>query len=725
MVLDQQMLHLSLEDRRPVDFAMVVTPPAESELGQQDKTAGLFPDSTTANRPSPTPMATATATANAISISSATATATATDEHPLARIYRCTPTPTILLDGSLRVLQVSDSHHKLFSHDRGQLLGTSVYELTPRIVPAPDIVSLSGALGAAITTREVQTIETFRVQDHESAFSLRVTPIFDADALIYVLLEAHATKRSNSAPKINEQTSFNEFYRVLIDTVKDYAIFMLDTRGHIATWNSGAAILKGYTAEEIIGQHFSIFYGADDREADKPGRELEVCLRDGKVEDEGWRYRKDGGQFWANVMITAIYQFGRHVGFVKITRDLTERKAAEARLIDAFEESSKLKTDFLANMSHELRTPMNGMFLALTMLMRTSLTPEQREYASILEDSTSILLQVINDVLDYSKLSSGSFSLTADVLDVPAVVSAVIRNCEPTLKHGVVLKTAVDPSFPRGIKGDSLRFRQILQNLVGNAVKFTESGYIYVNASYSVDESDPLTYTISVQVVDSGIGVPEDATSTLFTPFTRFADSTTKRYQGTGLGLSICKSLAELMNGAVGFHANPNGPGSVFWLSAKMGRIDRAVPSSRRMVSQVQEIALDKSSLLQKVALHKTILLVEDNNVNQTIMLKLLGTLGFERVDAAWDGAEAVRMVKQKPLAYNVILMDINMPVMDGLTATEQIRQLNIDVPIIALTGNALKGDAETYLAKGMNDYVAKPLHRQQLVDVLWKWCGS
>ncbi|KAJ5215378.1 uncharacterized protein N7498_001785 [Penicillium cinerascens] len=718
---DEQMLHLSLEDRRPVNFALVVTPPAESELRPQDKAAGLFSadDPATTTTPAPSP---SSATAN--STATVTATATVTDDHPMSRIYRSTPTPTILLDGSLRVVQASDSHLTLFQHDREKLVGTSVYELPPRIIPAPDIVSFSGALGAAISTREVQVIEAIRVAGHEFDFALRVTPIFDGDTLIYVSLEAHMTGRSNSASKM-EQTYFNETYRTLVDTVKDYAIFMLDTRGHIATWNSGAAILKGYTASEIIGQHFSIFYGPEDLQLDKPGRELEVCLRDGKVEDEGWRYRKDGGQFWANVMITPIYQLGRHVGFVKVTRDLTERKAAEARLIDAFEESSKLKTDFLANMSHELRTPMNGMFLALTMLMRTGLSPDQREYASILEDSTSILLQVINDVLDYSKLSSGSFSLTADVLDVPAVVSAVVRNCEPTLKPGVVLETSVAPAFPHGVKGDPLRFRQVLQNLVGNAVKFTESGYIHLDVSYSVDSNDPQFYNISVQVVDSGIGVPEDAVSTLFTPFTRFADSTTKRYQGTGLGLSICKSLAELMSGAVGFHANPDGPGSVFWMSVKMGRIDRPVPSTRRIAPQVPETTLDTSSLLQKAALRKSILLVEDNKVNQTIMIKLLGTLGFECVDAAWDGAEAVRMVKQKPLAYSVILMDINMPVMDGLTATGQIRQLNVDVPIIALTGNALKGDAETYLAKGMNDYVAKPIHRQQLVDILWKWCGS
>jgi len=699
MVLDQQMLHLSLEDRRPVDFATVLTPPAESELRPEDKAAA-------ATVTAPTPE-----------------TAYATDDdHPTSRIYRCTPTPTILLDGALRVVQASDSHLALFQRDRKQLLGRSVYELTPAVVPAPDIVSLSGAIGTAITSRGVQVIEDIHVAGHELDFALRVTPIYDGDTLIYVVLETHTMRRSKSAPKITEQTYLNETYWTLVNSVKDYAIFMLDTRGHIATWNSGAAILKGYTANEIIGQHFSVLYGPKDRQANKPARELGLCLRDGKVEDEGWRYRKDGSRFWANVMITAISQSGRHVGFVKVTRDLTERKAAEARLIEAFEESAKLKTDFLANMSHELRTPMNGMFLALAMLMGTALSPDQREYASILEDSTSVLLQVINDVLDYSRLSSGSFSLTADVLDVPAVVSAVIRNCEPTLKTGVVLRTSVSPTFPRGLRGDSLRFRQVLQNIVGNAVKFTESGYIHVNVSYALDTGDPRFYAISVQVVDSGIGVPEDAASTLFTAFTRFADTTTKRYQGTGLGLSICKSLAELMSGTVGFHANPDGPGSVFWMSVKMGHI---VPSTRPIVSQARESTLDTSSLLRKVAMHKSVLLVEDNKVNQTIMLKLLATLGFEHVNAAWDGAEAVRMVKQKPLAYNVILMDISMPVMDGLTATGEIRQLKVDVPIIALTGNALKGDAEMYLAKGMNDYIAKPVHRQQLVDVLWKWCGS
>lgn len=708
MVLDQQMLHLNLEDHRPVNFAMVVTPPAESETRTHDKaTRSPLHDRETSTTPS-SPSA-------------------ATTNDPMSRIYRHTPTPTIVLDGALRIIQASDSHLALFDYRREELLSTSIYDLSPQIVPAPDIVSLSGALGAAITTRTSQVIRTVHVAKQNADFSLRVTPIFEDDTLIYVLLEAHSMGDEKPKTKISEQTYLNETYKILINTVKDYAIFMLDTRGHIATWNAGAAILKGYTAEEIIGKHFSIFYGEEDRQANKPARELEVCLRDGKVEDEGWRYRKDGGRFWANVMITPIYQFGRHVGFVKVTRDLTERRAAEARLIEAFEESSKLKTEFLANMSHELRTPMNGMLLALTMLMRTGLTNDQQEYASILEDSTTMLLQVINDVLDYSKLSSGSFSLNTDVLNVPNIVNAVIWNCQPSLKPGVVLESIIAPNFPKHIRGDPLRFRQVLQNLVGNAVKFTEKGYVHVRASCSVDPDDSRSYIVSVQVEDSGIGVPEAAVNTLFTPFTRFADSATRRYQGTGLGLSICKSLAELMDGTVGYHANPERSGSVFWISAKMGRLDRStirIPTNVKPSVQ-GSTTVDTSALLRKVAAQKQILLVEDNKVNQTIMLKLLATLGFEKVDAAWDGAEAVRMVKQKPLAYHLILMDINMPVMDGLMATEQIRQMKVDVPIIALTGNALKGDAETYLAKGMNDYVAKPLHRQQLVDILWKWCGS
>ncbi|KAJ5554724.1 hypothetical protein N7535_007170 [Penicillium sp. DV-2018c] len=678
-----QMLSLKIADCHPSNVAMVVTPPDDTDLSL-DTIRDLQLHDKRVKEQLEQPVSTGSMT----------------------RIYRYTPKPTLVLDGALRVVE------------------PEYLRPSPSILPVSNITSLSGAIGTAISTRDVQVIKHVQPSETNNHFSLSVIPIFEDDELIYVLLESQRIrgqrKRSNS---LSEQTYVNETYKILIDTVRDYAIFMLDTGGHIATWNSGAAILKGYTRDEIIGQHFSIFYSAEDCEVCKPARELEVCLREGKVEDEGWRYRKDGSRFWANVMITAIYQNGSHVGFAKVTRDLTERRAAETRLIDAFEESAKLKSDFLANMSHELRTPMNGMLLALSMLLRTELNDDQREYATILEDSTSILLQVINDVLDYSKLTSGTFLLNPDALNIANVITAVIRNCQSSLKPGVEISGGVSEGFPSPLKGDPLRFRQILQNLVTNAVKFTESGHIRVHATYIPDETNPDLYTITTYVEDTGIGVPEDAASTLFTPFTRFADTATKRYQGTGLGLSICKSLAELMDGTVGFHPNPEGKGTIFWLTAQMAR-HNPLSSAKQRMRPASPVMSDHSEALLEVAPHKHILLVEDNKVNQTIMLKLLSSLGFKRVDAAWDGAEAVRLVKQKPFTYNLILMDINMPVMDGLAATEQIRLMKLDVPILALTGNALKGDAEIYLSKGMDDYIAKPLHRQQLVDLLWKWCG-
>jgi osomolarity two-component system sensor histidine kinase TcsA len=567
-------------------------------------------------------------------------------------------------------------------------------------------------------------MEGIHVKNSNSIYQLRITPIFEESSLIYVVLEAQDTSKDHWIATDEEHAYMNETYKILVDTVKDYAIFMLDTRGHITTWNPGAAILKGYSPAEIVGKHFSIFYSPEDRDIDKPARGLARALREGRMEDEGWRHRKDGSRFWANVMITPIYQFGRHVGFVKVTRDLTERKAAEARMVAAFEESSKMKTDFLANMSHEIRTPMNGMQLALAMMKDTDLTDQQLEYASIIEDSTSVLLQIINDVLDYSKLSSGSFSLNSDVVDIKSILDAVIRNCRSLLKPGVELTCSIPPDLPKAMRGDPLRFRQVVQNMLGNAVKFTESGYIRLSTTLSLDDWDPQSYIVTTELADSGVGIPDCALNTLFTPFTRFADSATQKYQGTGLGLSICKSLAELMNGTVGYRPGPRGKGSVFWFTARMGRTDVGYPNKKPAVPPTD----DPKDLLKKVreiAPRKHILLVEDNLVNHMVMLKLLQSLGFERIDVAWDGAEAVRHVKQTPLSYNVVLMDISMPVLDGLEATAQIRAMGVEVPILALTANALKGDMETYLAKGMNDYIGKPVHRDQLLQVLWKWMGS
>ncbi|KAJ5260422.1 hypothetical protein N7497_012283 [Penicillium chrysogenum] len=310
----------------------------------------------------------------------------------LGRIYRYTPVPTLILNEDLCVVEVSDSHCIFSGQPRDAMVGTCACSLSVHTVPAPDTPTLCGALRAAITSKEVQVIEKIHVQSESSIYQLRITPVFEKSTLTYVVLEAQSSSKHKWVASDEQHAYTNEVYKILVDTVKDYAIFMLDTQGNIATWNSGAAILKQYTPSEIIGKHFSVFYSPEDCDRDKPGRGLCLALQNGRMEDEGWRCRKDGSRFWANVMITPIFQFGRHVGFVKVTRDLTERKAAETRMVAAFEESAKMKTDFLANMSHEIRTPMNGMQLALAMIKDTDLTGQQLEYLSIIEDSTSVLL---------------------------------------------------------------------------------------------------------------------------------------------------------------------------------------------------------------------------------------------------------------------------------------------------------------------------------------------
>ena len=346
------------------------------------------------------------------------------------------------------------------------------------------------------------------------------------------------------------------------------------------------------------------------------------------------------------------------------------------------------------------------MLSALTLLMDTGLTPEQRELGNIIEESGSVLLQVINDILEYSKLSSGVFSISAEGFSVANLIASIVRSAQPALKPGVTMGTSLDLNLPTSAIGDPLRYRQVCQNLIANAMKFTESGSIDVHASLA--DEDATSYTIRTEVTDTGIGIKNVAIGSLFTPFTQFDASATKRYKGTGLGLSICKSLAELMGGAISFHPNPKEQGSVFWFTTKLEKDDASKQvdrSSAKFEATTLLPAIDSLALVKELAPGKRLLLAEDNSINQKVMLMMLKGLGFAKVDIAGDGAEAVQRCKQNPLFYDLILMDISMPVLDGVAATIQIRELGLDTPIIAMTANALKDDVDSYLAKGMNDY--------------------
>jgi osomolarity two-component system sensor histidine kinase TcsA len=634
-------------------------------------------------------------------------------------IFTLSPTPTVILDPSLCVQRYSDSFLE-FTQFKGDVWdGAKFLEKLQNtdIVPKLDRLRIQATIEAALKKKQVQ--HAMATSDHVQ--ELRVIPIVKNGVLLHLVVELPMGARRNERNELDDTgLSIAEAFRLLVSAVKDYAIFLLDTRGNVRTWNAGAEMIKGYKASEIIGKHFSTFYGEEDCKENKPGKELEICMREGRVEDEGWRYRMDGSRFWANVTITAVFDRGIHVGFGKVIRDLTERKNAEAQLIAAYEESSKLKSDFLANMSHEIRTPMHGMLSANTLLLDTELTDEQRDLSNIIHESGETLLQVINDILDYSKLAAGSFSLNTGVVNVTNTIKSVMHSFRTAVTSSVKFELVLSPDLPVAAMGDPLRYRQVLQNLIGNAVKFTDYGFIRIHTLLT-KETD-YGYLVSTEVKDTGTGIPDSARNALFTPFRQFNDSHRNSNRGTGLGLSISKSLVELMGGQIGFTPNSECQGSIFWFTVPFQRIHSSDEARTPHVQDLRVADLHTLDSQRKLFETKILLLAEDNIINQKVMSKMLHSLGFIEIDTALNGAQALYFVRTDKRSYDLILMDIDMPVMDGVTSTRQMRAEGIQIPILALTANALKGDREVYLGIGMNDYIPKPVDRGFLAETLMKW---
>ena len=342
-------------------------------------------------------------------------------------------------------------------------------------------------------------------------------------------------------------------YELMVDSVRDYAIFMLDPDGHIASWNKGAQRIKGYTASEIIGRHFSTFYPPEDVASGKPAMELKVATRTGKFEEEGIRIRKDGSAFWASVVITAVRdQDGSLVGFAKVTRDLTERRAAQERAIaDAkrlakVEAANTAKGEFLAAMSHELRTPLNaigGYAELLSLGLGGPVNSEQLDYLDRIRKSQQHLLGIISDLLNFSRIEAGHISY--DLVPIPLfkVIDAVIPMVE-TAAAAKGIKLRIDPASGDCIAvGDRARVDQILLNILSNAIKYTPTGgRITVKCEGSADVA-------SISVSDTGRGIPKEKIEAIFEPFVQLGRSLSSAHEGMGLGLSISRDLARAMSG--------------------------------------------------------------------------------------------------------------------------------------------------------------------------------
>jgi PAS domain S-box-containing protein len=413
--------------------------------------------------------------------------------------------------------------------------------------------------------------EGWRIRKDGTRFwaNVVITALHDSTGKLvgYGKVTRDLTERKRAEEELRDSEERN---RLIVQAVKDYAIFMLDTQGRIATWNEGARRIKGYEPSEIIGRHFSVFYPKEDIDRGKPPWELEVAAREGRFEDEDWRIRKDGTRFWANVVITALFNsHGTLIGFAKVTRDLTERKEAEERAVRdasrlaAVEAASRTKSEFLATMSHELRTPLNaigGYAELMEMGVAGPVSADQRSYLARIRSSQQHLLAIINDLLNYSRSEAGQVTYDITRIELHDVVEGALPMMVPqsaakaiTVAHGPCTTNTC-------AWGDQQKVEQIVLNLLSNAVKFTPAGgRVTVSCALQGDQG-------TITVADTGPGVPAEKFEAIFEPFVQLGRSLTSRQEGTGLGLAISRDLARAMRGDL-YIESPPGGGACFTLT--------------------------------------------------------------------------------------------------------------------------------------------------------------
>ncbi len=388
------------------------------------------------------------------------------------------------------------------------------------------------------------------------------------------------------------------------------------------------------------------------------------------------------------------------IKLLDLTNNLLHQQQEELRTAkDAAESATQVKSEFLANMSHEIRTPMNAIIGLTQLTLETDLNRQQQDYLQRLKLSSLNLLNIINDILDYSKIEANKLTLEERELDLPELLEQVLRLFESSAaEKDLLLALTIAPDIPQRLVGDPLRLNQIVTNLVSNAVKFTEQGSVTIRAELA--EKRPDAVLVRFQVSDTGIGIDSRQAEQLFQPFTQADGSIVRRFGGTGLGLSIARNLVELMGGTITLSSSP-GKGSTFAFTVVLG-----LAEEKQVAAELKP--LNPFEVAEPIR-HACILLVEDNHLNQYVAKEFLTKAGLQ-VTIANNGKEGVELAQDT--VFDAILMDMQMPVMDGIEATRLIRQLAVSryVPIIAMTAAAMDEDREACLAAGMNDYLAKPI---------------
>jgi PAS domain S-box-containing protein len=477
-------------------------------------------------------------------------------------------------------------------------------------------------------------------------------------------------------------------FRLLVDSVRDYAIFMLDVNGNVRSWNAGAQALKGYTAEEIMGRHFSAFYTPDDQAAGKPAAVLASARELGRTEQEGWRVRKDGSLFWANVVVTAMRdEHAELIGFAKVTRDMTDR-----RRLEKLERSSRMMSQFLAMLAHELRNPLAPMRNAVTLMqLEPTTSPTLRSARDILDRQLTHVTRLVDDLLDIGRLTTGKIRLQREDVGVADLVARAVETARPLIEARRHTLSVELPPQPVHVEADPTRLSQIMQNLLVNAAKYTPDGG---RVAVKVAAADGF---VTISVSDNGRGIAQGDLQRIFELFAQ-GDNGTPNDSGLGVGLTLARSLAEMHGGRLDAESAGPGQGSTFLLRLPLG-------------PHQEQPACETPPAFK-------VLVVDDNRDSADSACAIIRMLGCD-AECAYDGAAALAAAAR--FQPQMVLLDLAMPGLDGYKTLGRLRTLpEMDhAHVVAMTGYGSRQDRQRTTDAGFDGHLTKPVELDALTRLI------